>query len=566
MPDEAWLAGYPGPAVVYGADGRTAAANTKGQMLAGWMARDQEAGAALARLLSDARAGSTICAGTVMVQSTRGEHVLEVTVMPLAAGVCLCLGRDVTLERNLRAALVDSRQRYKDIVEASSDFYWETDAEGRFVFVSPKGTLGYTADELVGQRSSRLLMPAQDGPENLFLMADPIEEQEVKLIGRDGQEAVFMLSAVPVLDDVPPNGEEETGASAVRAPGGAQGGIRLAGARGLCRDVTEARRQEAALETATMLDQSLNYIASAIRDELVPRDMLNAAVAATCNVLDVAGARVYRLDENGGFKIGSETGDVAGLDDLNHCMADLDDAVTECVAGGGKFNVLVKTTTHRGRVNGAFCVWRPTDAPVWDRHHQLLVNNVAGHLGVAIEQIRNLERIVQLSRTDALTGLLNRRAFLEEELPRRFTRLMRDGNAGALFYVDLDNFKLVNDTHGHQRGDEALMTLRDMLMEYSRPGDLVARLGGDEFAMWFDRVDTSVALSRAEALAQEGSVRLGKFSGHETTPLGLSIGVAVFEPESGETLEALMLRADEAMYAIKRDGKGGARLAVPSGT
>src|SRR3546814_15888965 len=86
----------------------------------------------------------------------------EMRISDWSSDVCssdlaLLLGRDVTLERSLRAALVESRQRYKDLVEISNDFAWETDGEGRFAFVSPRGALGYPATTLVGRSSHELL-------------------------------------------------------------------------------------------------------------------------------------------------------------------------------------------------------------------------------------------------------------------------------------------------------------------------------------------------------------------------------------------------------------------------
>ncbi len=98
-----------------------------------------------------------------------------------------------------------------------------------------------------------------------------------------------------------------------------------------------------------------------------------------------------------------------------------------------------------------------------------------------------------------MTGLLNRRAFYEEELPRRISRLERSGQTSAMFYVDMDNFKRVNDVHGHQAGDDAILYLRDMMLNFSRPGDLVARLGGDEFAMWLDGIDEETTKKRASS-------------------------------------------------------------------
>ena len=196
--------------------------------------------------------------------------------------------------------------------------------------------------------------------------------------------------------------------------------------------------------------------------------------------------------------------------------------------------------------------------------HLILIADIANQLGIANEQVTNHERIVALSRTDSMTGLLNRRAFFEEELPRRVARLERSRQSAALFYVDMDNFKRVNDAHGHQVGDDAIMFLRDMLMDFSRPGDVIARLGGDEFAMWLDGISADVTESRAHDLIEK-SRAMDQFSGDADHPLGISVGIALFDPDTGESLDDLVARADSAMYAIKNAGKGGYYMAPPAG-
>ena len=92
----------------------------------------------------------------------------------------------------------------------------------------------------------------------------------------------------------------------------------------------------------------------------------------------------------------------------------------------------------------------------------------------------------------------------------------------------------------------------------------MARLGGDEFAIWLDGVSAEVAEQRAAAVI-EASAALRRFSGDSEHPLGVSLGVALYDPVTGENLEELLMRADEAMYAIKNAGKGGYILAQPPG-
>ncbi|MFN4282584.1 MAG: PAS domain-containing protein, partial [Alphaproteobacteria bacterium] len=154
-------------------------------------------------------------------------------------------------DRSLQTALLESRQRYKDLVEIAGDFAWETDGDGRFVFVSPRGALGYAAAELVGRRALDLLgdlqAEMQDDAEG-FAAREPVENLQIWLRRADGEPACLRLSAVPVLD--------------------AEG--RWRGARGICRDVTAAQARDAALARADLRDRLLGHVLRAMRDSVEP--------------------------------------------------------------------------------------------------------------------------------------------------------------------------------------------------------------------------------------------------------------------------------------------------------
>ena len=449
----------------------------------------------------------------------------------------MLLGRDVTLERNLRSALVESRQRYKDLVEISSDFAWETGADGRFVFVSPKGALGYSADDLVGRHPSDFVI--HQGPSSgvaAFAASLPVTDMEVWMRDSEGKDACVLTSAMPL--------KSEDG--------------RWNGARGICRNVTEQRQRDAALLRAHNRERLLTYVVRTIRDEVEPTDMLRAATEATGRALNASGCQIFRLiPGQDAFVLAAQYGNggneapvIEAFKVGDHFDADLDG-----------WHVLATVTRYRHGINGAICLWRSKDRTAWGDDERLLIDDVAGQVGLANEQIANHERILMLSRTDALTGLFNRRAFFEE-LGRRYQRLAREKRPAALIYCDLDNFKWVNDVHGHQMGDQALVAVRDMLQQYTRPIDLVARLGGDEFAIWLEGADEQAALSRCKAIVEGASV-LARFSGSSDKPLHLSLGAAVHVADSGESLEELVVRADTAMYEVKREGKGSWRIAPP---
>src|SRR3546814_7089174 len=106
-----------------------------------------------------------------------------------------------TLERSLRAALVESRQRYKDLVEISNDLAWETDGEGRFAFVSPRGSLGYPATALVGRSAHELLLDpsvGDDAAASPFTARSMVEEAELWVRSAGGAEVVLLAPALPL--------------------------------------------------------------------------------------------------------------------------------------------------------------------------------------------------------------------------------------------------------------------------------------------------------------------------------------------------------------------------------
>ncbi len=155
--------------------------------------------------------------------------------------------------------------------------------------------------------------------------------------------------------------------------------------------------------------------------------------------------------------------------------------------------------------------------------------------------------LANVASTDALTSLRNRRAF-DAALADR----LRSGSAAIIAMIDLDRFKEVNDTHGHDVGDELLKAVAERFRADVTGGDLVARLGGDEFAVLFD-VATNIteATRAAEAIVDRvgQAVRVGGIN----LRVGASIGLAVATP--GDTARSLKKRADERLYDAKRAGR-----------
>jgi len=161
---------------------------------------------------------------------------------------------------------------------------------------------------------------------------------------------------------------------------------------------------------------------------------------------------------------------------------------------------------------------------------------------------------------DVLTGLPNRRALLES-LPEAMSRARRVGRPCALLFLDMDGFKAVNDSHGHEEGDELLRQFGARLAGGIRTTDMVARLAGDEFVVVLEMLADAVD---AEDTARKLLARLKEPFVLQTTTVnvGASIGVALHRPGDAADLDAWLARADHAMYAVKRTGKNGVALAT----
>lgn len=157
-----------------------------------------------------------------------------------------------------------------------------------------------------------------------------------------------------------------------------------------------------------------------------------------------------------------------------------------------------------------------------------------------------------LSATDGLTGLLNRRGFMERALKALEGSRLEDRSLAVVF-VDLDGLKPINDELGHEAGDRAISEAAQVLREVCRGGDLVARLGGDEFAVLaHDLAPAGFGFFKNRV---EGALRSLNAESDRPFELGFSLGAAFWQPTSDESLDALLKRADEVMYSEKRRRK-----------
>ena len=156
--------------------------------------------------------------------------------------------------------------------------------------------------------------------------------------------------------------------------------------------------------------------------------------------------------------------------------------------------------------------------------------------------------LVEMSYTDKLTGIKNRR-FFQEKLEERIHLYRNTGKHFSLLIIDIDYFKKVNDTYGHQIGDIVLMKLATILQHFARPDDIVARFGGEEFTI----ILSNSSITEAEQLAEHLNRVVEQAQWEETGSLTVSIGIDTFTEQHTEA--SIISNADQALYASKQNGR-----------
>jgi diguanylate cyclase (GGDEF)-like protein len=188
-----------------------------------------------------------------------------------------------------------------------------------------------------------------------------------------------------------------------------------------------------------------------------------------------------------------------------------------------------------------------------------LLNYVSHHIAEAIDRQRKEDQIEHLAFHDGLTGLPNRLLF-EDRLTNALAQAERRHAPLCILFVDLDRFKVINDSLGHPTGDEVLKVVGTRLSEGLRETDSLARRGGDEFLVLLPDTPPEGAASVAQKLID--SVRAPMRCGGHDLNISASCGIAVF-PENGRDTESLLKAADIAMYRAKESGRDGYRLFNP---
>ena len=176
-------------------------------------------------------------------------------------------------------------------------------------------------------------------------------------------------------------------------------------------------------------------------------------------------------------------------------------------------------------------------------------------LATHIAEVEALQKLLEEQAIrDSLTGLFNRR-YWDVTLPARIALAERSRRKLAVAEIDLDNFKQLNDTHGHQAGDEVLREFGALLTQRARVSDLVCRVGGEEFCILFEDATMEIAVTRLEEILEAFREHEFAIGPNVVSGLTFSAGVALF-PGDGGAPEELLRRADKRLYEAKRSGRG----------
>src|SRR5580698_8472093 len=433
----------------------------------------------------------------------------------------------IAIERRLaEQALRGSEAKFRGLFESIAEGVYQSGRDGRLLSVNPAfvAILGYSsAAELYALPSVALLYwnPA-DRAEFMRRVESEgeIRKAEFCMRTKDGQQGVIRENARAVRD----------------------AGERITGYEGTIANITERKRAEQAMfaekERAQVTLQSIGD--AVISTDAEGRIEYINPVAESLTAWSLAEAR------------GRPIGEVLNL--VNEITREPIENPLVCALGRGETGPAADHSVLITRAGQEVAI-QESAAPICDRQGRVIGAVIVFH---DVTKERRLKRALSYQAShDALTGLINRREF-DNRLHAAVLSAQRGEGTYALLYIDLDQFKVVNDTCGHQAGDRLLRDVTGLLQAHVRTMDTIARLGGDEFGILIQHCTAEQAARMAENIRQ--AILDYRFSWEQTTSsIGASIGVVEITRET-ESVANLLSAADIACYAAKDSGRNRVHL------
>jgi diguanylate cyclase (GGDEF)-like protein/PAS domain S-box-containing protein len=429
------------------------------------------------------------------------------------------IARDITERKQMEEALRQSEEKYRNILQSIQEGYFELDLAGNYTFVNDANCrlLGYSRDEIIGM-NARQHMPHEDNYKKvsqayteLFLTGKPIESLEIFSVKKDGTPIIYETSVTLIKN--------------------AQG--KAIGFRGVSRDITERKRME---EQIRQSEERYRSIIENMTDGYFE--------------VDLYGNFTYFNDAQC-RNLGYTCEELIGMN--RHQYADEKNVKALFRLFNNVYKTGIPVKTHEVELikkDGAIA------------YNEISVNLIRNKNGEAIgfrgisrditERKRQQEKIHYLATHDSLTGLPNR-MMLNQLLSHAINAAKRHNRKLAVFFIDLDRFKIINDMLGHEAGDRLLQEIALRFRHALRSMDIVARMGGDEFVVLIEEIENCEQISTvAHKLMAEAAKPFSLMS--EEFRVTASIGISIY-PKDGETEQSLMKNADIAMYFAKEEGK-----------
>ena len=511
--------------------------------------------------------------GEIIWVAERSQIVLDVNGrIDFVSGVVL----DITLQKELENSLKESERFWKTLLEAVGVGVMLTDAmNGRVTQVNAQAgaMLGYSGKEIIGQPRELFIRGAQDeAPPTRRTAVETENRFQGHLVRADG-------GLTPVWRMVAP--------------------VHIEGIEYLLEtflDITEQRRAEQAL---TQANQKLQAMIAEIGQTNKEINLLGRMVELLqiCQTPDEAyeiiaqcgralfpelsGALYILNDSNNLLTAACQWGDTLETDQIfnpNDCWAlrqgrlylsgatSLTGMNPQCrhIATAGRGSYLCLPLTAQGETIGLLHLedlhvaaegpeGSEIPAAVLSGAPQKLAISLAEHISLSLANLKLRESLRHQAIRDSLTGLFNRR-YLQETLAREIYRSQRRNTALGVIMLDVDHFKLFNDTYGHEAGDRLLAVLGRYLQNSIRAEDIACRYGGEEFTLILPEIVPEVLLERAEAIREGVKDLEVLYQGRALGEVTISLGLSYF-PEHGAEAEALLQAADAALYEAKRRGR-----------
>jgi diguanylate cyclase (GGDEF)-like protein/PAS domain S-box-containing protein len=425
---------------------------------------------------------------------------------------------DITQRKQAEEALREQEEQYRRIVETAVEGIWVLDQNSQTSFVNQQMAtmLGYTADEMLGETLFSFMDEEGIAITNRCLerrRQGISEAHDFKFRRKDGTELWAIVSTAPLFD---PEGN-------------------YAGALGMVTDITARKRAESALQQS---EQRLNSILYSLSDVV----WSTSETGKEFLYLNPTVEKVY----------GRSASDFLNNPDLWLEMVHPDDQE--------HVRVESQAILEKGRKDLEYRIVRADGEVRWIRDRCYVVCDTISKTvrldGIATDITERKQIEEQLAHNayhDALTGLPNRLLFLDR-LQQLTTRLQRHPDEQfAVLFLDLDRFKVINDSLGHLVGDQLLIEIARRLQACLRPGDTVARLGGDEFTILLDPIrHLNDAIGVAERI--QDALKTPFCLNHHEIFTTASIGIALNETAFTQPDE-LLRNADTALYHAKEQGK-----------